>query len=295
MTRARPVFSLEFFAPRTPAGASRLETVCGTLDPLAPAYVSVTCSTDEGGPERTHRTVRDLRARLGEAADITPHLTCVHATRDGVRDLLGAYRRLGVRHLLVVRGDLPAGMREWRGEFAHAGDLVGFIRAETGDAFDIEVAAHPEFHPEAPSADADLDNFRRKTEAGATSALTQYFYNADAYVRFVESCARIGVTRPIVPGIMPITDLARLYRFSDAAGVEIPRWLRKRLDGLAHDPGSVRAFGLDVVTRLCARLLEDGAPGLHFFTLNQTEPLRTLWTQLGLPCTAAAGPAGASG
>ena len=296
MTRARPIYSIEVFAPRTAAGVSRLQALCAILGPLAPAYVSVTCTTDEGGPERTYRTVGDLRARLGAGADITPHLTCVRATRDGVRDLLGAYRNLGVHHLVVVRGDLPAGMREWTGDFPHAGDLVGFVRAETGDSFDIEVAAHPEFHPEAPGADADLDHFRRKTDAGATSALTQYFYNADAYERFVESCTRLGVTCPIVPGIMPITDLERLYRFSDGAGVEIPRWLRKRLDGLAHDPGSVRAYGLDVVMRLCARLLEDGAPGLHFYTLNQAEPLRTLWGQLGLPCTAAAaGPAGANG
>jgi methylenetetrahydrofolate reductase (NADPH) len=186
-------------------------------------------------------------------------------------------------------------MREPGGDFPHARDLVGFIRAEAGDTFAIEVAAHPEFHPEAVSAEADLDHFRRKMDAGATSALTQYFYNADAYVRFAESCARLGVTRPIVPGIMPITDVARLGRFSDAAGVEIPRWLRRRLEGLAHDPGSVRAFGVDVVTRLCARLLEEGAPGLHFYTLNQAEPLGTLWTQLGLPRTAGAGPVGVSG
>jgi methylenetetrahydrofolate reductase (NADPH) len=173
-------------------------------------------------------------------------------------------------------------MREWSGEFSHASDLVAFVRSETGDHFQIEVAAHPEFHPDAPSADADLASFKRKTEAGATSALTQYFYNADAYVHFVESCSRLGVTLPIVPGIMPITTFERLARFSEAAGVEIPRWLRKRVEGLAHDPQSVREFGIDVVTRLCRRLLEHGAPGLHFYTMNRAEPVRTIWTRLGL-------------
>ncbi len=283
MTPARPIFSLEFFAPRTPDGAARLRLFCDKLCALDPAYFSVTCGPDEAGPERTYRTVEDLRAQLGPGADLVPHLTCVRSTRDSVRRLLAAYTSLGVRHVVVIRGDLPAGMREWTGDFPHTSDLVAFIRAETGDHFHIEVAAHPEVHPDAPSAAADLANFRRKTEAGATSALTQYFYNADAYVHFVESCARLGVTLPIVPGIMPITNVERFSRFSETAGVEIPRWLRKRLEGLAHDPDSVQAFGIDVVTRLCTRLLEDGAPGLHFFTRNRAEPTRTIWTHLDRP------------
>jgi methylenetetrahydrofolate reductase (NADPH) len=282
MARPRPTISVEFFAPKTPEGASRLRLLSAGFGALAPAYFSVTCATDEAGPERTLRTVQDLRAQLGPAVDIAPHLTCVGSTRERVRRLLAAYRGLDIRHLVLIRGDLPPGMREWAGELSHAGDLVAFVRSETGDHFRIEVAAHPEFHPEAPSADADLARFKRKTEAGATAALTQYFYNVDAYIHFVDSCSRLGVSLPIVPGIMPITNFERLARFSEAAGVEIPRWLRKRLEGLAHDPQSVRAFGVDVVTRLCQRLLELGAPGLHFYTMNSAEPVRTIWTRLGL-------------
>lgn len=282
MARPRPILSLEFFAPKTPEGASRLRLLWAGLGALAPAYFSVTCATDEAGPERTLRTVGELRAHFGPALDIAPHLTCVGSTRERVRRLLDAYRGLDVRHLVLIRGDLPPGMREWAGDFPHAGDLVAFVRRETGDQLRIEVAAHPEVHPDAPSADADLASFKRKAEAGASSALTQYFYNADAYVHFVESCARLGVTLPIVPGIMPITNFERLARFSAAAGVEIPRWLRKRLEGLAPDPHALQAFGADVVTRLCQRLLELGAPGLHFYTMNSAEPVRTIWTRLGL-------------
>jgi methylenetetrahydrofolate reductase (NADPH) len=282
MARPRPIVSLEFFAPKTPDGVSRLRLLWPGLGALAPAFFSVTCTTDETGPERTLRTVRELRSHFGPAADIAPHLTCVRSTRDSVRRLLDAYRGLDVHHLVLIRGDLPPGMREWAGDFPHASDLVAFVRREAGDQLRIEVAAHPEFHPDAPSADADLASFKRKADAGASSALTQYFYNADAYVHFVESCARLGVTLPIVPGIMPITSFERLARFSAAAGVEIPRWLRKRMDGLAHDPGSLQAFGTDVVTRLCRRLLELGAPGLHFYTMNSGEPVRTIWTRLGL-------------
>jgi methylenetetrahydrofolate reductase (NADPH) len=281
MARPRPIFSLEFFAPRTPDGASRLRLLWPELGALAPAYFSVTCPPDEGGSERTFRTVQELRAHFGPGVDIAPHLTCVRSSRESVRRLLSAYRSLDVRHLVLIRGDLPPGIREWTGEFSHASDLVTFVRRETGDHFHIEVAAHPEFHPDAPTAEADLVSFKRKTEAGATSALTQYFYNADAYVQFVESCARLGVTLPIVPGIMPITNFERLARFSEAAGVEIPRWLRRRVEGL-HDPQAVRAFGIEIVTRLCQRLLEHGAPGLHFYTMNSAEPVRTIWTRLGL-------------
>jgi len=282
MARARPIFSLEFFAPKTPDGAARLRRLWPGLAALTPAYFSVTCATDEAGPERTLRTVQELRAHFGPAVDIAPHLTCVGSSRASVRRLLTAYRSLAVRHLVVIRGDLPPGMREWSGDFSHASELVAFIRTETGDHFHVEVAAHPEFHPDAPSADADLASFKRKAAAGATSALTQYFYNPDAYVHFVESCSRLGVTLPIVPGIMPITNFERLARFSEAAGVEIPRWLRKRVEGLAPDPRSAGEFGIDVVTRLCRRLLEVGAPGLHFYTMNSAEPVRTIWTRLGL-------------
>ena len=273
---------MEFFAPRTPEGISRLQLVCDGVRPLAPAYISVTCGPNGAAPDRTYRIVETLRARLGPGADLVPHLTCIGSSRHDMRRLLAAYRTLEVRHLVLIRGDLPPGTREWAGDFPHASDLVAFVRGETGDHFHIEVAAHPEFHPDAASADADLAHFKRKMEAGATSALTQYFYNADAYFRFVESCARLGVTLPIVPGIMPLTNFERLSRFSEAAGVEIPRWMRKRLEGFAHDPESVRAFGIDVVTRLCEQLLENDAPGLHFYTMNNIEPTHTIWTRLHL-------------
>jgi len=282
MAGPRPIVSLEFFAPKTPEGSSRLRLLSAGFGALAPAYFSVTCATDEAGPDRTLRTVRELRAHLGPAVDLAPHFTCVGSSRDSVRRLLDAYRSLDVRHVVLIRGDLPAGMREWAGDFPHASDLVAFVRREAGDQLRIEVAAHPEFHPDAPSADDDLASFKRKADAGAASALTQYFYNADAYVHFVESCSRLGVTLPIVPGIMPITSFERLARFSAAAGVEIPRWLHRRLEGLAHDPQSLQAFGADVVTRLCQRLLELGAPGLHFYTMNSAEPVRMIWTRLGL-------------
>ena len=282
MAGPRPIVSLEFFAPKTPEVSSRLRLLSAGFGALTPAYFSVTCATDQAGPDRTLQTIGELRAHLGGAVDLAPHLTCVGSSRDSVRRLLDAYRSLDVRHVVLIRGDLPAGMREWAGDFPHASDLVGFVRREAGDQLRIEVAAHPEFHPDAPSADDDLASFKRKAEAGAASALTQYFYNADAYVHFVESCSRLGVTLPIVPGIMPITSFERLARFSAAAGVEIPRWLSKRLEGLAHDPQSLLAFGADVVTRLCQRLLELGAPGLHFYTMNSAEPVRTIWTRLGL-------------
>jgi len=273
---------VEFFAPKTPEGVARLQLASDGLRALAPTYMSVTCGPDGGAPERTYRMVETLRARLGPSADLAPHLACVGPSRDETHRLLAAYRALEVHRLVLIRGDLPPGTREWVGDFPHAGDLVAFVRGETSDHFHIEVAAHPEFHPDSASADADLAHFKRKTEAGATSALTQYFYNADAYFRFVESCARLGVTLPIVPGIMPVTNFERLCRFSEAAGVEIPRWMRKRLEGLAHDPESVRVFGVDVVTRLCERLLENGAPGLHFYTMNSIEPTRTIWAQVAL-------------
>jgi len=281
VARPGPIWSLEFFAPRTPDGAARLRGLWADVAALAPAYVSVTCASDEGGPERTLRTVQDLRAHLGPGADIAPHLTCVGSSRESTRRLLTAYRRLDVRHLVVVRGDLPPGMRAWTGDFAHASDLVTFIRRESGDDLRLEVAAHPEFHPDAPTAAADLAAFKHKVEAGASSALTQYFYNADAYIQFVASCAQLGVKLPIVPGVMPITNFERLARFSEAAGVEIPRWLRKRAEGLS-DPASLQAFGVEVVSRLCRRLLEEGAPGLHFYTMNRAEPVRTIWARLGL-------------
>jgi methylenetetrahydrofolate reductase (NADPH) len=272
--------SVEVFPPKTPDGVARLRVTAAQLAALGPRYVSVTCGAGRGGRDRTCRTVSELRDELGAAVDIVPHVTGIAATRDDIRELLAAYASLGIAHLVVVRGDVPPGPPGPPGDFPHASDLVAFIRAETRSPFRIEVAAHPEVHPEAPSAAADLAAFRAKVAAGADSALTQYFYNADAYVHFVESCRRLGLALPIVPGVMPITDYLRLRRFSEAAGVEIPRWLSRRLDDLVADPESLRAFGVEIVCRLCARLLAEGAPGLHFYTMNTLEPMRTIWERV---------------
>jgi methylenetetrahydrofolate reductase (NADPH) len=274
------IFSLEVFPPKTAQGLARLDQELTRLARLGPSYVSVTCPAGAEASDRTYRTVVWLRGRLGAGADVAPHVIGVGATRQSVRAMLAGYRALGVRRLVVIRGDVPSGASP--GDFPHASDLIQFIRAETGDAFHIEAAAHPEVHPEAPGVEADLANFARKVAAGVDSALTQYFYTADAYFSFVDACTRRGLTLPIVPGIMPITDYERLARFSAAAGVEIPRWLRLRLDALASQPEALVAFGVDVVARLGERLLAGGAPGLHFYTMNRAEPTATLWTRLGL-------------
>jgi methylenetetrahydrofolate reductase (NADPH) len=276
------VFSLEVFPPKTEQGIARLERELTQLAVLSPAYVSVTCTTGPEASDRTYRTVVWLRERLGADLDVVPHIVALGATRPSTRSILSGYRALGVRRLVVIRGDAPTGGPPMTGDFPHAGDLIAFIRTEAGAAFHIEAAAHPEFHPEAPSAEADLTYFAHKVTAGADSALTQCFFNADAYFSFVDSCRRRGLALPIVPGIMPIGNFERLVRFCASAGVEIPRWLRFRLDGLATDPGALIAFGVDVIGRLCERLLAGGAPGLHFYTMNRAEPTATLWTQLGL-------------
>ncbi|MFP5344751.1 MAG: methylenetetrahydrofolate reductase [NAD(P)H], partial [Gammaproteobacteria bacterium] len=238
------------------------------------------CTYGAGGTTRegTLATVLEIKNEGHEAA---PHLSCVASTRAQLAAVVAEYRRHGIRHIVALRGDLPAGAGK-PGELPHARDLVEFIRAETGDYFHIEVAAYPEFHPEARDAAHDLHNFKRKVETGANSAITQYFYNADAYYRFVESCEKMGVTLPIVPGIMPITHYAQLARFSDRCGAEIPRWLRKRLEAFGDDAASLRAFGLDVVTELCRELLDAGAPGLHFYTMNQAGPAVAIWKNLNL-------------
>jgi methylenetetrahydrofolate reductase (NADPH) len=274
---ARRECSVEVFPPRTAQGTERLERALAPLAGCGPAYVSVTCSDGPEASERTCRTVAWLRERLGPAADVVPHVLAAGATRAGVRGLLSRYRDLGVRHLVAIRGDVVSA-----GDFARAADLIAFIRAETGAAFRIEAAAHPEVHPEAASAEADLEHFAGKVAAGADAALTQYFYNADAYFAFVEACRQRGLALPIVPGVMPIVAYERLVRFSAGAGVEIPRWLRLRLDGLASRPEALAVFGTEVVGRLCERLLAGGAPGLHFYTLNRAEPTVTLWKRLGL-------------
>jgi methylenetetrahydrofolate reductase (NADPH) len=274
-----PVFSFEFFPPKSDEGAAKLRLTREELATLKPRFFSVTFGAGGSTQERTFSTVLEIQRESGiEAA---PHLSCIGSTREGIREILHGYMAQGIRHIVALRGDMPSGMRE-AGEFMHANELVAFIRAETGEHFHIEVAAYPEFHPQAPGAQSDLLNFKRKVQAGADSAITQYFYNPDAYFRFIDSCEKLGVELPIVPGIMPITNYAQIARFSDACGAEIPRWVRKRLEGFGDDIESIRAFGLEVVTSLCRRLLDEGAPGLHFYTMNQAGPTMAIWRNLGL-------------
>lgn len=271
-----PAFSFEFFPPKTEEGRAKLRATCAELGELGPRYVSVTYGAGGSTQEGTYQTVKDL---LAAGLECAPHLSCIGSSRESLRETLQSYVALGVRRIVALRGDMPSGMRE-AGEFHYANELVAFIREETGDHFHIEVAAYPEFHPQAPSSDKDLENFQRKIAAGANAAITQYFYSFDAYLRFVDDCERLGIEVPIVPGIMPITNYKQLARFSDACGAEIPRWLRLRLESYGDDLDAIRAFGQEVVTDLCARLLAAGAPGLHFYTMNQAGPTRALWEAL---------------
>ena len=274
-----PVYSCEFFPPKTDEGAEKLRTTRDQLARLKPRFFSVTFGAGGSTRERTFDTVCEIQRNSGiEAA---PHLSCVASTRDSVRDILSLYKNEGIVHIVALRGDIPSGMVQ-PGEFRYANELVEFIREETGDHFHIEVAAYPEFHPQAISAEADMDNFQQKVEAGADSAITQYFFNADAYFKFVEQIEKRGLSLPIVPGIMPITNYTQLARFSDMCGAEIPRWIRKRLEGFGDDSASLRAFGEEVITELCRTLLDAGAPGLHFYTMNQAEPTPAIWKNLGL-------------
>ena len=275
---ASRTFSFEFFPPNTPEGIEKLRATAQQLAQLEPEFFSVTFGAGGSTRDRTLAVVLDLRAQGLAAA---PHISCIASTRQSVRDMLQQYKDNGIRHLVALRGDLPSGLAA-AGEFRYANELVAFIRQEFGDHFFIEVAAYPEYHPQAKSAQDDLLNFRRKVEAGADSAITQYFYNADAYYHFVDQCEALGLSIPIVPGIMPIGRFSQLARFSDACGAEIPRWIRKKLEGYGDDTASIRAFGLDVVTALCDDLLSNGAPGLHFYTLNQAGLTTTIWQRLGL-------------
>ena len=275
---ASPLHSFEFFPPKTAEGIAKLRAARRELALLRPAFCSVTFGAGGSTREGTLATVLEIRAEGMEGA---PHLSCIGSTRAGIREVLAQYRGHGIRHIVALRGDLPSGSADV-GEFRYANDLVRFIRDETGDWFHIDVAAYPEYHPQSRTADDDVASFQRKLEAGANSAITQYFYNPDAYWSFVDACARRGVTAPIVPGIMPISSFTKLARFSDACGAEIPRWIRRRMEGFGDDTASIRAFGLDVVTRLCATLLERGAPGLHFYTLNQAGLTSSIWRALGL-------------
>lgn len=272
-------FSFEFFPPRTPEAVGKLQMTRDRLARLRPDYF--TCTFGAGGSTRdmTFETVVDIRDQTGVAA--APHLSCIGFPAAEIRAILHRYKDAGIRHVVALRGDLPSGTMGF-GELRYANELVEFIRRETGDHFYVEVAAYPEVHPQAPSVKADLLNFKRKVEAGADAALTQYFYNPDAYFRFVDACEKLGITIPIVPGVMPIINCTQLVRFSESCGAEIPRWILLRLKEFGDDRVSIRSFGIDVTTRLCEQLLERGAPGLHFYTLNQAEASEAIWRNLGL-------------
>jgi methylenetetrahydrofolate reductase (NADPH) len=275
--RAVPI-SLEFFPPKTDEQRAQLKRAAAKLEVLAPEYVSVTFGAGGSTLTYTPSTVSDLKQVHG--FDVAPHVSCMGGTRAEVRALLDDYHALGCRRLVALRGDLPSGMAS-HGDLRYASDLVAFIRAETGDAFRIEVACYPEVHPQAGDAHADLAHFKRKIEAGASGAITQYFYNADGYFRFVQAARRLGIDQPIVPGVMPIQNYAQLRRFSEMCGAEIPRWLGKRLAAYGDDVPSIRAFAADVVAELCRRLIDGGAPALHFYTLNRANATLAVIERLG--------------
>jgi methylenetetrahydrofolate reductase (NADPH) len=281
--KEKTIYSFELFPPKTPEGMEKLAVNIRRLNTVAPSYFSVTYGAGGSTRDRTFETVSLLRD-LG--INVAPHLSCIGSSRVEIQDILHQYQKAGIERIVALRGDLPSGMgATTSGELGYANELVSFIREETGKAFHIEVAAYPEVHPQAPSARKDLENFKRKVDAGADSAITQYFYNADAYFAFVEDCERLGVRIPIVPGVMPITNFSKLARFSDACGAEIPRWVRKRLENYGDDIDGIRDFGHQLVLNLCRRLIEGGAPGIHFYTMNQAAPTLRLWQDLGLPGT----------
>ncbi len=271
-------FSFEFFPPKTPEGRAKLSTTWHQLAQLKPRFFSVTFGAGGSTQQGTLDTVLEIRAAGHEAA---PHLSCVASTKAEIASILAHYKDNGIRHIVALRGDLPSGVA-MAGELRHADELVAFIRETTGDWFNIEVACYPEYHPQTRNAADEVKYFKRKIDAGANAAMTQYFYNADAYFRFIDDCEAAGITVPIVPGVMPIGNFSQLARFSDACGAEIPRWMRIKLEGYRDDTASIRSFGLDVVTALCDKLLSEGAPGLHFYTLNQAGAVTTIWQRLGL-------------
>lgn len=272
-----PDISMEFFPPKTTEGADKLRAARVQLAELGPEYFSVTFGAAGSTQAGTRDTVLEIQREGHKAA---PHLSCIGRSRAELREIITEYKSHGIRHIVALRGDLPSGFGGLSGEFSHASELIEFIRAETGDWFHIEAAAYPEMHPQARSPQDDLQNFIRKIKAGANSAITQYFYNADAYFRFVDELHKAGVDVPVVAGIMPITNYTQLMRFSDMCGAEIPRWIRLKLASFGDDSASIRAFGLDVVTQMCDRLIASGAPGLHFYTLNQAAPTIAIWKRI---------------
>ncbi|NMM37501.1 MAG: methylenetetrahydrofolate reductase [NAD(P)H] [Glaciimonas sp.] len=269
-------FSVEFFPPKTAEGTEKLRATRAKLTVLHPKYFSVTFGAGGSTQQGTLDTVLEI---MGEGLDAAPHLSCVGSSRESIRAILADYKAHGIRRLVALRGDLPSGYGG-AGELRYASELVEFIRSETGDWFHIEVAAYPEMHPQAKSPQDDLHNFVRKVQAGANAAITQYFYNADAYFEFLDNAHKKGVRVPVVPGIMPITNYSQLMRFSDMCGSEIPRWIRLKLASFGDDSDSIKAFGLDVVTQLCERLLAGGAPGLHFYSMNQSAPTSAILQRL---------------
>ena len=274
----KPEISIEFFPPQTSEGVDKLRLVRQKLAPLKPEFFSVTYGAGGSTRERTFSVVKEI---VEEGYQAAPHLSCVGSTREGIREILAEYRAEGIHRLVALRGDLPSGMAQ-AGEFRFANDLVTFIREETGDHFHLSVAAYPEWHPQARTPADDLAAFANKVKAGANSAITQYFFNADAYFHFVDEARALGVTVPIVPGIMPIVGFTKLARFSDACGAEIPRWMRRKFESFGDDTDSIRAFGLDVITELCERLLKGGAPGIHFYSMNQSALTLEICKRLGL-------------
>lgn len=272
------LFSFEFYPPKSEEGVVSLQSVHKQLASLKPDFFSVTFGAGGSTRDKTLDTVVDIQSKGMSAA---PHLSCVGSTKDNIRTILKSYQDNAISKIVALRGDLPSGMLS-AGEFRYANELVDFIRAETGEYFQIHVAAYPEVHPQASSAADDFKNFKRKVDAGANSAITQYFYNADAYFYFLDTCEKNGIDIPIVPGIMPITQYAQLFRFSEMCGADIPRWLRKRLEGFGDDRASIQAFGTELVSDLCQRLLDNGAPGLHFYTMNQSVPTLAILNNLQL-------------
>lgn len=260
--------SFELFPPKTEQGMENMQAAVAELTTAGPDYFSVTFGAGGSTRDRTFATVDWL---MGQGIEAAPHISCIGASREEMAALLARYREKGVKRLVALRGDLPSGAGSSAlGDLHYANELVSFIREDSADHFQLEVAAYPEVHPQAKSARADLENFKRKVDAGADDAITQYFFNAEAYFRFVEECQGLGIEIPIIPGIMPVTNYAQLARFSDACGADIPRWMRKRLEGFGDDLESIRAFGEEVVTRLCQELVDGGAPGLHFYTMNRS-------------------------
>jgi methylenetetrahydrofolate reductase (NADPH) len=273
-----PTFSFELFPPQTPEGIEKLRATRKQLAQFNPKFFSVTFGAGGSTRDRTFETVSEI---LAEGHPVAPHLSCIGSTRENIFSILKKYQESGIRHIVALRGDLPSGMAQ-PGEFRYANELVTFVRKEFGDTFHMEVAAYPEYHPQARSAQEDFKNFKNKIEAGADSAITQFFYNADAYFHFVDMCEAANLNVPIVPGIMPINKFSQLVRFADTCGAEVPRWIRKKLESYGDDIASIHAFGLDVVTELCERLLKAGAPGLHFYTLNSAVLTTKIWQRLGL-------------